>query len=149
MRSTLIAAAALVLLKFSVLHAAEPSKDPAKNPDITKFSMEAMNAQSLAVGLLREGSCGSDPLADQDANNAAFAGCVMYVLGAVDMIREWQRLDPAHAPPACIPRSISAGGLTLAIQQHIETTAPWHRQQFDASTAVIAALTATWPCQRR
>jgi hypothetical protein len=31
-------------------------------------------------------------------------------------------------------------------QEPIEATAPWQRQQFDAATAVIAALTAKRPC---
>jgi hypothetical protein len=67
--------------------------------------------------------------------------------GDVDMIPEWQCIDPALAPPACIPRTISAGGLILAIQEHIEVTAPWHQQQTDAASAVIAALAVKWPCQ--
>jgi hypothetical protein len=147
MRNMLIVAIAVVALGPSVLHAAEPSKNQAKNSDITKLSMEAMNAQSLNVVSLRETPCGGNPLVDQDAKNAAFAACVMYVLGAVDMMREWQKADPADAPPACVPRTISAGGLILAVQEHIEATAPWHQQQFDASTAVMAALAAKWPCQ--
>lgn len=71
----------------------------------------------LHVGLLRDTSCGGNPMVDRDANNAAFASCAMYVLGAVDMTREWQSIDPAYAPRACIPRTISAGGLILAIQE--------------------------------
>ena len=146
MRKVLIIAAALMLLGLGVLHAEGPYR--ATNPDISKFSQQAIGAQSLNVGLLRDTNCGGNPLVDQDANNAAFAACVMYVLGAVDMIREWQKADPAHAPPACIPRTVSAGGLILAVQEHIEATAPWREQQSDASTAVIAALEAKWPCQR-
>jgi hypothetical protein len=147
MRTVLIIAAALGVLGSSVLHAAEPSKNQAKNPDITRLSMEAMDAQSLMVGSLRETPCGGNLLADQDAKNAAFTACVMYVLGAVDMIREWRSIDPAHAPPACIPRTARAGDLILVIQEYIEAKAPWHQQQFDASPAVIAALEAKWPCQ--
>jgi hypothetical protein len=113
----LIIAAALILLELGVLHAAEPSNKQATNSDISRFSMDATNAQSLHVGLLRDTSCGGNPMVDRDANNAAFASCAMYVLGAVDMIREWQSIDPAYAPRACIPRTISAGGLILAIQE--------------------------------
>jgi uncharacterized protein YceK len=36
-----------------------------------------------------------------------------------------------------------------AVQEHIEATAPWQRQQIDAATAVIAALAAKWPCPGR
>ena len=50
-----------------------------------------MDAESLNVASLRDMHCGSDPLIDKDANNAAFAACVVYLLGAVDMIREWQK----------------------------------------------------------
>jgi hypothetical protein len=83
------------------------------------------------------------------AKNAEFAACVMYVLGAVDMLREWQKIDPVHALPVCVPRTVSAGGLILEIQKYIEADRPWQRQQVDAATAVIAALASTWPCERR
>ena len=36
--------------------------------------------------------------------------------------------------------TISAGGLIIAIQEYIEATTPWKRQQSDAATAVIGAL---------
>jgi hypothetical protein len=114
MRNVLIIAAAIVVLGPNVSYAAEPSKNKANNPDITGFSMAVMNAQSADVASLRETPCGGNPSIDQDANNAAFAACVMYVLGAVDMIREW--LDPTHAPRVCAPRTVSTDGLILVIQ---------------------------------
>jgi hypothetical protein len=30
----------------------------------------------------------------------------MYVLGAVDMMREWQKIDPVHALPVCVPENL-------------------------------------------
>jgi Rap1a immunity proteins len=88
--------------------------------------------------------------ANQDAKNAAFTGCVMYVLGVVDMLREWQRIHPMHAPHICVPRSVSSGELILVVQEHLEATTPWRQMQSesDAATAVIAALEAKWPCPR-
>ena len=73
----------------------------------------------------------------------------MYVLGAVDIMREWQKIDPVNALPMCVPRNVSAGGLTIAVQEHIEATAPWKRAQWDAATAVMEALAAKCPCERR
>ena len=114
-----------------------------------------MDTRSLDAASLRNQLCGGEFLSDgtllssEDGKNAAFAACVMYVLGTVDMIREWQKIDPVHALPVCVPRTISAGGLIIAIQEYIEATTPWKRQQSDAATAVIGALEAKWPCGRR
>jgi hypothetical protein len=55
--------------------------------------------------------------------NAQFAVCVMYVLG-VDMLSQWHKDDPVYAPRGCVPRTITAGDLILAVQEHIEATAP-------------------------
>jgi hypothetical protein len=87
---------------------------------------EEATSISMSVIDLREEFCGGQSMkGSQDAKNATFIGCVMYVLGVVDMLREWQ-IDPVH--------------------DHIEATAPWREQQLDATTAVIAALKAKWPC---
>jgi hypothetical protein len=149
MRTILIIAAVFVML-VGVAHAAEPSKSQAtnsENSEIFNLSNKATDAESLDVASLRDATCGGHSLVTQDARNAAFAACVMYVLGAVDMLREWQRADPTHAPSACVPRAIRVGFLISVIQEHIEATAPWHQAQFDASPAIIAALAAKWPCQ--
>lgn len=151
MRNSLIIAVALVVsavLELGALRAEEPTRKPATNPDINKLAMEAIGTQTLHVGSLRDTSCGGSPLVDQDANNAAFAACVMYVLGAVDMVRELQKSDSARVPSLCIPRTVSAGGLIIAIQEHIEAVTPWRQEQPDASRAIIAALATKWPCQR-
>ena len=107
-----------------------------------------MSAHALMVGSLRDQNCGGGFGRNRDAKNAEFAACVMYVLGAVDMIWEWQKTDPAHAPPVCVPRTVTAGALILAVQDHIEATTPWRKEQFDAATAILAALAAKWPCVR-
>jgi hypothetical protein len=143
MRKMLIVAAVLGL---GAAHAVEPSKT--FNPEIFEAGNRAVDTYSLHVGNLRERSCGGE-LRSQDGKNAAFVACVMYVLGAVDMMREWQKIDPVHALPVCVPRNVRAGDLFIAIQEHIEATAPWQRQQVDAATAVIGALAAKWPCQGR
>lgn len=145
MRKMLIIA---LLFGLGAAHAEEPSKTPT-NPGVDEIARRAMVTNSLPVWYLREPYCGGGSGNDQDAKNAAFAACVMYVLGAVDMMREWQKIDPARALPMCVPRNVDAGGLIIAIQEHIEAMAPWQRQQVDAATAVIAALAAKWPCERR
>jgi hypothetical protein len=149
MRTILIIAAVFVML-VGVAHAAEPptSKSQATNSEIFDLSVKATDAESLDVASLRDATCGGHSLVTQDARNAAFAACVMYVLGAVDMLREWQRADPAHAPSACVPRAIRVGFVISVIQEHIEATAPWQQAQVDASPAIIAALAAKWPCPR-
>jgi hypothetical protein len=96
MMKMLIAAAVLGL---SVAHAEEASKTPS-DPEVAKVAERAMNTYSLNIGYLREEFCGGG---SPDANNAKFAACVMYVLGAVDMMREWQKIDPVHALPVCVP----------------------------------------------
>jgi len=145
--STVIAAA--VGLGLGALHAEEPPK-PAANPEIARLGQEAMSAHSLMVGSLRDQNCGGALFgSNQDAKNAQFAACVMYVLGAVDMMWEWQKSDPVHAPRVCIPRTASAGDLIITVQDHIEATTPWRNQQFEAAPAIIAALAAKWPCQHQ
>jgi hypothetical protein len=148
MRTILLIVAAL-MLAMGVLRAEEPSKNQVFNPrGISEFVQKTMGAQSLHVGSLRDTYCGGNPLVNQDAKNAEFASCMMYVLGAVDMIREWQKIDPVHALPVCVPRTVTAGGLIIVIQEYIEATTPWHQQQTDAATSVLAALRAKWPCPR-
>ena len=135
-----------LMLAMGVLRAEEPSKNQVFNQGISKFAEKTTGAQSLHVGSLRDTYCGGNPLVNQDKNNAAFAACMMYVLGAVDMIREWQKIDPVHAMPVCVPRTITACGLIIAVQEYVEATTPWHQQQTDAATSVLAALRAKWPC---
>jgi len=62
------------------------------------------------------------------------------------MLREWQKIDPTHALPVCVPRNVRSGALIIVVQDYIEATAPWREQQDDAATAVIGALKAKWPC---
>jgi hypothetical protein len=113
---------------------------------------ETSGLYSLQVSRLREENCGGTPPGpqrSQEEKNAAFIGCMMYVLGAVDMLRELQKIDPTHAPHICVPRTVPAGSLIVIVQENIEATAPWQKSQFDAATAVMNALRATWPCPRQ
>jgi Rap1a immunity proteins len=137
MRKMLIVAFSFMLV-LSRAHAADP--------EVAKVAEQAMNAHALMVGSLRDTNCGGGFGSNQDAKNAEFAACVMYVLGAVEMIWEWQKIDPVHAPRVCVPRTVTAGDLILAVQNHIEATTPWRKAQFDAAPAVLAALAAKWPC---
>jgi hypothetical protein len=41
---------------------------------------------------------------------------------------------------------VTSGALIIVVQDYIEATAPWHNQQWDATTAVIGAIKAKWPC---
>jgi hypothetical protein len=132
-----------LVLGLGAAHADEWSKE------IFEFAARATDKNSLMAGEPRAAVCGGPALVSQDAKNAAFAACVMYVLGAVDMLWEWQKIDPTHAPAVCIPRAMRAGDLIIAIQEHVEATQPSHWQQYDAAPAVIAALAAKWPCGRR
>jgi len=114
----------------------------------SKVGEQAISLYSMEVSRLREMYCGGEATLDesmkpnQDAKNAAFIGCVMYVLGVVDMLQEWQKIDPTHALQLCVPRTASSGQLILVVQEHIEATTPWQQGQSDAATAVIAALEA-------
>jgi hypothetical protein len=40
------------------------------------------------------------------------------------MLREWQKIDPTHALPLCIPRNVTSGALIIVVQDYIEATAP-------------------------
>lgn len=112
-----------------------------------KVGMDATNLLTMSVMDLRERYCGGEATeGNQDTKNTKFLGCVMYVLGVVDMLRDWQRIDPIHAPSACVPRNVRSGELITVVQDHIEATTPWHEQQNDATTAIIEALKAKWPC---
>jgi len=103
----------------------------------------------MNVTRLRATYCGGElTKGDQQAKNAKFIGCMMYVLGVLDMLREWQKIDPTHALPVCVPRNATAGGLIVVVHDYIEATAPWRKEQWDATTAVIAALKSKWPCER-
>jgi hypothetical protein len=54
-----------------------------------KPGIEATNMLSMSVINLRDRNCGGKSTeGNQDAKNAKFIGCVMYVLGVVDMLRE-------------------------------------------------------------
>jgi len=115
-----------------------------------KVGEEATALDSMNVTNLRKESCGGAfTEGSQDAKNAKFIGCVMYVLGVVDMLREWQKIDPRGAPSVCVPRAAAAGQLIIVVHDYIEATAPWREQQWDATASVIAAFKAKWPCQRR
>ena len=130
---------ALTLALYGTAHAADR--------DVAEVAERAMSTHSLGVGNLRELFCGGNLVkTNQDAKNAEFAACVMYVLGAVDMVWEWQKIDPVQSPRACIPRTVTGGDLILAVQNHIEATTPWRNQQFEAAPAIIAAIAAKWPC---
>jgi hypothetical protein len=121
MRSVLFATA--LLLGLGTSHAEEQQR-PAS--DIWKVGEEATALVSENVINLRADSCGGAyTQGSQDAKNAKFIGCVMYLLGVVDMLREWQKTDPMHAPSICVPRAATAGGLIVVVHEHIEATAPW------------------------
>ena len=97
----------LSIAGLGAAQAAEPSKT--FDPEVGKVAERAMGANSLHVTYLRDDNCGGRQAGgSQDAKNAQFTACVMYVLGAVDMIREWQKIDPVHALPVCVPRNVSA-----------------------------------------
>jgi hypothetical protein len=150
MRKTLIIVAALAL----GLGAAPRAEERKPGVATWKVGEQATSLHSMEVWRLRDTYCGGEPPGDefmkanQDAKNAAFIGCVMYVLGVVDMLREWQKIDPTHALHICVPGTASSGQLILVVQEHIEATTPWQQGQSDAATAVIAALEAKWPCLR-
>jgi hypothetical protein len=67
-------------------------------------------------------------------------------LGVVEMLREWQKLDPSHAPNVCVPRNISSGALIIVVHDYIEKKMPWRNQQNDATTSIIGAFKDKWPC---
>src|SRR5262249_26334738 len=99
-----------------------------------KVGEEATALASMNVTDLRQEFCGGEyTQGNQDAKNAKFIGCVMYVLGVVDMLREWQKIDPVHAPSVCVPRAATAGGLILVVQNHIaaETSTRWGGLEMD------------------
>jgi len=101
-----------------------------------RVGSEAIDLTSMNVTNLRVAACGGEyTQGNQDAKNAKFVGCMMYVLGVVDMLREWQKIDPVHAPSVCVPRAATAGGLILVVQNHIEATAPSREQQWDATVS--------------
>jgi hypothetical protein len=147
MRKSLIIAAVLAL-GLGAPHAEE--RRPGQATWIV--GEETSGIHSMEVTRLREAHCGGTPPGEsernQDAKNAAFVGCMMYVLGAVDMLRELQKIDPTHAPHICVPRTASAGSLILVVQENIEATTPWRKSQTDAATAVMDAMKAKWPCPR-
>jgi len=104
MRKMLILA---IVLGLGPVQAAEPSK--AADPEVSNFFDQKMTAQTLDVSSLQDRYCGGKEgkwrsAGRMDLNNTEFVACVMYVLGAVDMIREWQKIDPVHALPVCVPR---------------------------------------------
>ena len=145
MRLMLIATVLCVLM-LGTPHAEERQQAA----ETFRVGSEATALNNMNVANLRAAFCGGEyTQGNQDAKNAKFIGCVMYVLGVVDMLREWQKIDPVHAPSVCVPRAATAGGLILVVQNHIEATAPWREERWDATPAVIAALKAKWPCQRR
>jgi hypothetical protein len=95
------------------------------NTEALDAGLEATNLLSMNVDSLRERYCGgASTKGNQDAKNTKFIGCVMYVLGVVDMLREWQKIDPTHALPLCIPRNVTSGALIIVVQDYIEATAP-------------------------
>jgi hypothetical protein len=145
MRKILIVVAALGL---GAAHAEEPSKTPF-DPEVAEVAHRATEIFSLHRRLLAEHVLWRGTMPPGREERWVRRVRDVYVLGAVDMMREWQKIDPVHALPVCVPRNARAGDLIIAIQEHIEATAPWRRQQFDAATAVIAALAAKWPCERR
>jgi Rap1a immunity proteins len=142
-KKTLVIILAALALGFDAPYAEE-------RPSVKVYE-ELAGVHSMDVVHLREMYCGGQPPGEkrsQAEKNEAFIGCMMYILGTVDMLRELQKIDPTHAPHICVPRTASSGSLILAVQEHIEATTPWREQQTDAATAVIAALAAKWPCPR-
>jgi hypothetical protein len=97
---TLAAALAMVACLSTTAQTADAQSE------IFKVGEEASNLYSMNVMALRKQRCGGEwTEGNQDAKNAKYIGCVMYVLGVVDMLREWQKIDPAHALPVCVPRN--------------------------------------------
>jgi hypothetical protein len=84
MSKILVVAVSFVLV-LSTAHAADP--------EVSKVAQEAIDTHALMVGSLRDENCGGGFGSNQDAKNAKFAACVMYVLGAAEMIWEWQKID--------------------------------------------------------
>jgi hypothetical protein len=118
--------------------------------DSFKLGLEASDRLSMSVISLREQNCGGQMTrGNQDAKNLRFTECVAYVLGVVDMLREWQKIDPPHAPSVCVPRNTTSGQLIIVVQDYIEKAAPWRARQNDATPAIIEALKAQWPCSPR
>jgi hypothetical protein len=97
---------------------------PANASETSAVALEATDLLSMRVDNLRSPNCGGPESKEksQDAKNVKFAGCVMYVLGVVDMLRDWQKLDPTRAPPVCVPRNVTSGYLFVVVQAHIEAT---------------------------
>jgi Rap1a immunity proteins len=136
-----------VVVTLALSGIANAQTPPEATRETWKAGEEATALNSMSVINLRTGYCGGDMTeGSQKRKNIKFIGCVMYVLGVVDMLREWQKLDPTHALPVCVPRSVDAGRLIVVVHDYIEATAPWRQQQLDATTSVIGALKATWPC---
>jgi Rap1a immunity proteins len=124
-----------------------PHAEEQRARETFKVGEEATSLISMNVTNLRDAFCGGEHTqGNQDAKNAKFIGCVMFVLGVVDMLREWQRIDPVHAPPVCVPRAVTAGGLIIVVQDYIEATTPWRAERWDATPAVIAALKTKRAC---
>lgn len=111
---------------------------------LMEAGMEMADRATMSVIQLRDSSCGGG-IEQQAVKNLRFNGCVMFVLGTVEMLREWQKANPAQAPRACVPRNVRAGDQIIAVQQYIDENKAWQNNQ-DATTAVIAAVKARWPC---
>jgi hypothetical protein len=106
--------------------------------------LDLIDRSTMNTMQLRSGMCG-DQGANQDAKNLRFTGCTMFIFGAVEMLREWQKSNPAQAPKVCVPRNVRAGDLIIAVQQYIEANRAWQNNS-DATTVIVAALKARWPC---
>jgi Rap1a immunity proteins len=142
MRLTLIATVLMLMLGTPY------AEERQQAPETFRVGLEATNLISMNVTNLRDALCGGEyTQGNQDAKNAKFIGCVMYVLGAVDMMWEWQKVDPKHAR-LCVPRTVTAGELIIVVQEHIEATTPWRSQHFEAAPIIVAAIAAKWPCPR-
>lgn len=108
---------------------------------------EASNLQGMSVIQLREENCGGkETKGSQDVKNLKFVECEMFILGVTEMLREWQKIDPAHGPRICVPRNITAGALIIVVHDYLEKTTPWRNQQNDATTSIVGALKSKWPC---
>jgi hypothetical protein len=77
-------------------------------------ALEATDLLSMSVNNLREPNCGGVEFKiRKSGREESQVRRMRDVLGVVDMLRDWQRLDPTRAPSVCVPRNVTSGQLIL------------------------------------